>query len=158
MVARDLMPPEEQARILAEHARKPRNKGLLPGVRHIGNRDLDGFSTLRMQAVVDGDTFKSVRWDGEGTKVFLASASILSAWLEGKTKEDYNKLLDLWEKMLEQTEVVDHAPFLGEVRALEYVIRNRRDRVREIELPWKTLARVIDGVPGIKPYFAAKAA
>ncbi len=117
----------------------------------IGTRDLDGFSVLKMQVVVKGDLIEDVRWEGEGTKVFLASASILSSWLAGKKVEDYNKLLDLWDKMLTEVEVVDHAPYLGDVRALEYVIRNRRDRIREIALPWTAVARLMGGVTGARP-------
>jgi len=157
MPTRDLMPPDEQARILAEHARAPRKKGLLPDVRHIGTRDLDGFSVLKMQVLMNDQTFTDVRWDGTGTKVFVASASILASWLSGKTIEDYNKLLELWEKMLAQVEVVEQAPFLGEVRALEYVIRNRPDRVREIQLAWTAVAQLIQGRAGVRAPSAAAA-
>jgi NifU-like protein involved in Fe-S cluster formation len=157
MPMRDLMPPEEQARILSDHARAPRKKGLLPEVRHMGTRDLDGFSVLKMQVLMKDQTFEDVRWDGSGTKVFVASASILSSWLAGKTIEDYNKLLELWEKMLAQVEVVEQAAFLGDVRALEYVIRNRPDRVREIQLAWTAVAQLIEGRAGVRPPTAAAA-
>ncbi|HEV8323761.1 MAG TPA: hypothetical protein VG389_19235 [Myxococcota bacterium] len=158
MPARDLMPPDEQSRILQHHARNPQQKGLLPGVRFIGVRDLEGVSHLDVQAVVEGERFGEVRWDGDGTKVFVASASILCTWLKGRSFQDHDKLMELWEKMLDETEVVDHAAFLGDVRALEYVIRLRKDRVREIELPWRALARLLSGVKGLRPYHATKPA
>ncbi len=82
-----------QAQIL-EHYKRPHNRGLLEPATHRGRESnpLCG-DDITVSLRVDGsDRIEDVRFDGEGCAISMASASLLTDEIKGKTLEDVGAL------------------------------------------------------------------
>ncbi len=78
---------------ILDHYRNPRNFGVLKksSQSRTINNPLCG-DTITMQIVVRGNTVKEIAFLGEGCAISIASASILTEYVKGKSK---NELLTL---------------------------------------------------------------
>jgi len=78
-----------------DHARNPRNKGVLADadVAQKGSNPSCG-DTLTLYLKWDGNTLADVRFDGVGCAVSQAGASLLTEKLKGMSKDDATKLAD----------------------------------------------------------------
>ena len=82
-----------QAQIL-EHYKHPKNRGVLDPATHAGSESnpLCGDSISLTLRVDGSDRVEDVRFDGEGCAVSMASASILTEQVKGKTLAEVRAL------------------------------------------------------------------
>ncbi|HLE55406.1 MAG TPA: SUF system NifU family Fe-S cluster assembly protein [Thermoplasmata archaeon] len=82
-----------QAQIL-EHYKHPKNRGVLEPATHAGSESnpLCGDSISLTLRVDGSDRVEDVRFDGEGCAVSMASASILTEQVKGKTLAEVRAL------------------------------------------------------------------
>jgi len=82
-----------QAQIL-EHYKHPKNRGVLDPATHVGSESnpLCGDSISLTLRVDGSDRVEDVRFDGEGCAVSMASASILTEQVKGKTLAEVRAL------------------------------------------------------------------
>lgn len=78
-----------------DHARSPRNKGVLPDADTVqkGNNPSCG-DQMTLYIKYDGDTVKDVRFDGIGCAVSQAAASLLTEKIKGMSRVNMEKLTD----------------------------------------------------------------
>lgn len=81
--------------MILDHARSPRNFGKLEGATHtqVGVNPLCG-DKLYVSAYVANGVIHSLKFDGEGCAISMASASLMSEVLVGKTLADAQALFD----------------------------------------------------------------
>ena len=124
--------------ILLDHYRLPRNKGRLehPTVSVDGVNPLCGDEIV-LDLEFDGEYLKNVMFSGKGCAISMASASMLTEILKGKTIAEIEKWLENFREFIR----TGHSPGnvdLGDLTALEGVSK-LPVRVKCATLPWTTL-------------------
>jgi nitrogen fixation NifU-like protein len=125
--------------VIVDHNRQPRNFGKLePSDAHAdGYNPLCG-DRLTMYVKLDGDRIADVKFDGAGCAISVASASLLTEAVKGKTRGEVNALYrDVHDLLTKQETQADLAK-LGKLAALSGV-REFPARVKCASLCWHTL-------------------
>ena len=135
--------------IIMDHYRRPRNKGKAKpaDLEARENNPLCG-DDLEVTAKLDNGKITEVKFDGHGCAISVASASMLTQKLVGKTLAEAKLFIDNFQKMMRGDE-----PFggkeLGDLRALEGVLKFPV-RVKCATLAWHTMQTAITQLNGKK--------
>jgi len=125
--------------VIVDHNRNPRNfRAMLDA-----DRQAEGFNPLcgdRLTLFVklDGDRIADVSFDGSGCAISVASASLLTESVKGRTVEDAEALFATMHDLLTKQDVAVNVPALGKLGALSGV-REFPARVKCASLCWHTL-------------------
>jgi nitrogen fixation protein NifU and related proteins len=131
--------------VILDHNRNPRNFKELPDAQ----RRVEGFNPLcgdhyTVFLNMDGDVIREVAFTGNGCAISKASASVMSATVKGKSKEDAERLFDTFHKLVTgDTSGVDAAE-LGRLAAFSGVSEFPA-RVKCATLAWHTLRTALEG-------------
>jgi nitrogen fixation NifU-like protein len=128
--------------VILDHSRRPRNFGACPHC----NRDAKGHNPLcgdriTVQLDLDNDTIKDVHFQGQGCAISMASASLMTEMVKGKTVAEAKRLFDSF-----HTLVTGGEPDGAELDKLEVLagVRDYPVRVKCATLAWHTLAAALD--------------
>lgn len=122
--------------VVLEHYRRPRNFGDLPGATHAeGGHNPSCGDQLQLMLRLDGDRIEDARFTAQGCAISVASASLMTGALRGKTVAEAQALIQAFTTMLRTGEA---APELGDLAALRGV-HTLHTRVKCASLPWQTL-------------------
>jgi len=130
--------------VIVDHNRSPRNFGKLPGA----NKTLEGFNPLcgdklTLYLKTDGVVIEDISFDGSGCAISVASASLMTEAMKGKTLEEAEKLFNVFHNLITTDEEADIEK-LGKLAALAGV-KAYPARVKCASLCWHTLHSVIEG-------------
>jgi nitrogen fixation NifU-like protein len=130
--------------VIVDHNRNPRNFGKLdPADVHAdGHNPLCG-DRLSIYANLDGDRISEVKFDGSGCAISVASASLLTEAVKGKSRGDVKALFDEMHALLTQHDAAVDPDKLGKLAALSGV-REFPARVKCASLCWHTLNAALD--------------
>ncbi|MDH3197326.1 MAG: SUF system NifU family Fe-S cluster assembly protein [Candidatus Krumholzibacteria bacterium] len=126
--------------VIIDHHKRPRNFGKLEGA----NRHSEGYNPLCGDRVtvylrVEGDRIQEVSFDGSGCAICVASSSVMTETLKGKTLADvealFGKFHDLVTGPPDETAATEG---LGKL-AVFGGVREFPVRVKCAILPWHTL-------------------
>ena len=113
---------------LLDHSKNPRNFGRLdnPDFSHEESNSLCG-DRIRIEARIDENRIKDIRFEGRGCAISIAAASILSGMLKGKSIEEcrevtYDQLLKALEVPVKKTRM--NCALLG-LKAFRYAIEKQ---------------------------------
>jgi nitrogen fixation NifU-like protein len=124
--------------VIIDHNRQPRNFGRLePADAHAeGFNPLCG-DRLDLYVALDGDRIRDLRFEGKGCAISVASASLMTEALKGRTRADAQRYFDAIHGLLTRP---DYTPAmdLGKLAALSGV-REFPVRVKCASLCWHTL-------------------
>lgn len=123
--------------VLLDHARRPRNQRRLENTTIIGegNNPLCGDRCTVYLDVADG-IVRVVAFEGAGCAIMLASASLMTLALAGKTKDQAQAVAEQFHTLLTTDAEVDDS--LGDLTALAGV-RDLPSRIKCALLPWHAL-------------------
>ena len=135
--------------VIIDHSRNPRNFGLLESA----NCSAEGINPLcgdelKLECFLDeNDIIQDVRFRGHGCAISLASASIMTEMLKGKTKADAEALFESFRARVtgedtNGTEDIGKLEVLGGVREFP-------TRVKCATLAWHTAMAAIKGSKNI---------
>ncbi|EKN63629.1 NifU family SUF system FeS assembly protein [Neobacillus bataviensis LMG 21833] len=127
-------------RVIMDHYKKPRNRGVLE----------DGSHTINMNNPTCGDriqlTFKVVdgivedaRFEGEGCSISMSSASMMTQAIKGKKVDDAINLAHVFSDMMLGKEPDDSID-LGDIEALQGVAKFPA-RIKCATLAWKAMEK-----------------
>jgi len=127
-------------RVIMDHYKKPRNRGILE----------DGSHTINMNNPTCGDriqlTFKvengiveDARFEGEGCSISMSSASMMTQAIKGKKVEDALQLSQIFSDMMLGKEPDDSID-LGDIEALQGVSKFPA-RIKCATLAWKAMEK-----------------
>jgi nitrogen fixation NifU-like protein len=124
--------------VIVDHNRKPRNFGRLDPA----DAQAEGFNPLcgdRLQLSVklDGQRIADLRFEGKGCAISVASASLMTEALKGRTLEEAQQYFDSVHALLTTGDATPSLP-LGKLAALSGV-REFPARVKCASLCWHTL-------------------
>ena len=125
--------------VIVDHNRKPRNFGKLePADAHAdGHNPLCG-DRLTVYVNLDGDRIAETTFEGSGCAISVASASLLTEAVKGKSREEVKSLFDDVHALLTQHDANVDPAKLGKLAALSGV-REFPARVKCASLCWHTL-------------------
>jgi nitrogen fixation NifU-like protein len=129
--------------MILDHYRRPRNKGKLenPDATAEMRNPLCG-DEIDLQVNFAGDTLGELRFSGRGCSISLASASMMTQIVEGKSATEVNAIRDRFRELMlgDLTAATDKR--LGSLRALSGVSRFPA-RVKCALLAWNALDSVL---------------
>jgi nitrogen fixation NifU-like protein len=130
--------------IILEHNRKPRNfREMADANRTIEGRNPLCGDSLTLWVKLEGDTVADVSFKGQGCAISKASASLMTAAVKGKSREEAERLFDRFHKLvmgqLPEAEQTD----LGSLRALGGVSKFPL-RVKCASLAWHALHSALE--------------
>lgn len=136
--------------LIIDHGRKPRNFGELPDCTHSkeGYNPLCG-DQITVQLVMKGDTVCDAKFTGEGCAISVASCSLMTEALVGKSKQEAQALFDAFHRMIMTPAEVTSGDqqLLGKLIVLEGV-NDFPARVKCATLAWHTLHALLDQQQG----------
>ncbi len=123
--------------VLLDHARQPRNHHRLENATATGEGN-DPLCGDRCKVYLDvaGGVIKDVSFDGSGCAIMVASASLMTLALAGKTKEQARVVAEQFHGMLMNDAEIDDD--LGDLAALAGV-RDLPSRIKCALLPWRSM-------------------
>ena len=130
--------------VIVDHNRHPRNFGKLdPADAHAdGHNPLCG-DRLTVYANLEGEHLTDVKFEGTGCAISVASASLLTEAVKGKSKSEVKELFEDVHALLTQHDAAVDPSKLGKLAALSGV-REFPARVKCASLCWHTLNAALD--------------
>jgi nitrogen fixation protein NifU and related proteins len=124
--------------VIVDHNRKPRNFGPMesPDARADGHNPLCG-DRLTIYVSLDGDHVREARFEGSGCAISVASASLLTEAVKGKSVAEVDRLYGEVHDLLTRRDAVA-SPGLGKLAVLSGV-HEFPARVKCASLCWHTL-------------------
>jgi nitrogen fixation NifU-like protein len=132
--------------VILDHNKKPRNFKRLD----TANRKHEGYNPLcgdqiTLYLEMDGDLIKDVGFQGSGCAISKASASMMTAAVKGKTKEEAEVIFDEFHRMVKgDLDAETEQNHLGRLKIFAGV-REFPARVKCASLSWHTLRAAIEG-------------
>lgn len=130
--------------VIIDHGKNPRNFAEMSDYTHT----LDGFNPLcgdklTLFLKVTDDVITGTSFNGEGCAISMASASLMTEIVKGKSVDEAKVLFDAFHKMV--TDANKHEPeaILGKLAILAGV-REFPMRVKCATLAWHTLVGALD--------------
>jgi nitrogen fixation NifU-like protein len=133
--------------VIVDHNRHPRNFGKLDpaDARADGYNPLCG-DQLTLYVNLDGDRIRETRFEGSGCAISVASASLLTEAVRGKSRQEVKALFDEVHALLTKHDASVDLPKLGKLAALSGV-REFPARVKCASLCWHTLNAALEHEP-----------
>lgn len=131
--------------VILDHNKTPRNFREIPDptVRVEGYNPLCGdHYTIFVQ--LDGETIRDVAFTGSGCAISKASASVMSASLKGKSKDEAARMFETFHKLVTGDAGGLDAAELGRLAAFSGVSEFPA-RVKCASLAWHTLRTALEG-------------
>ncbi|HSQ69859.1 MAG TPA: SUF system NifU family Fe-S cluster assembly protein [Steroidobacteraceae bacterium] len=125
--------------VIVDHNRNPRNFRPMPDA----DRQAEGFNPLcgdrlTLYVRLDGDRIADVSFQGSGCAISVASASLLTESVKGRSIEEADRLFGTMHDLLTDDEADVDTAGLGKLAALSGV-REFPARVKCASLCWHTL-------------------
>ena len=131
--------------VIVDHNRSPRNFRKLPDATCM----LEGFNPLcgdklTVYLKMDGDRIADLSFEGSGCAISVASASLMTERLKGKTRAEAERLFESVHDLLTRADAAADPDVLGKLSALSGV-REYPSRVKCASLCWHTLKGALHG-------------
>ena len=125
--------------VIVDHNRNPRNFRPMPDA----DRQAEGFNPLcgdrlTLYVKLDGDTIRDVAFQGSGCAISVASASLLTESIKGRSVSDAERLFVAVHDLLTRDDAAVDIAAIGKLGALSGV-REFPARVKCASLCWHTL-------------------
>lgn len=130
--------------VIVDHNRSPRNFRKIPDA----DRTQEGFNPLcgdklTVYLKLEGERINDLSFEGSGCAISVASASLMSQQLKGKTVAEAERLFDRMHALLTRDEPDTDLESLGKLVALSGV-REYPSRVKCASLCWHTLKSALE--------------
>jgi len=136
--------------IILEHGKSPRNLGKCEGYSHEakGYNPLCGDKVHVYLKLDSGKKVQSLTFEGEGCAISLASASIMTELVKGKSFEEAKEIMDAFINMIKNTSEIQ-SNHLDEDQKTKLMslsgVKQFPMRVKCATLSWHTLNSAIKG-------------
>jgi nitrogen fixation protein NifU and related proteins len=128
--------------VILDHSKQPRNFRILSGKRADGYNALCG-DRVTVYVEMEGERIKDISFQGSGCAISKASASMMTAALKGKTREEAKAVLEKFHDLV--TGKPDEIPVdLGKLQVFSGVCEFPA-RVKCATLAWHTLSAALEG-------------
>lgn len=130
---------------ILEHNRNPQNYGKPPSWTHYA----EGLNAVcgdlvNVYLTVEKQIIKEIKYDGESCAIAMASASMMTALIKGKTIARSLQLFDLFCRLMDKNNPDQAIAELGEVNNL-LTVKQFPSRIKSATLCWHAMAAAING-------------
>lgn len=134
--------------VILDHSRRPRNFGALekPDVLVHGDNPACGDEIHLGVQFGDDGKLREIKFSGHGCAISQASASMMTAKLKGKSREEAAEMARTF-KNLVTNEAADQSKSLGDLQLLQGV-RKFPQRVKCAMLAWRALEQALAQTAG----------
>jgi nitrogen fixation NifU-like protein len=136
--------------VVLDHAKRPRNFGSIATASHVavGHNPLCG-DKVRVTLTIADHRIADARFEGAGCAISMASASLMTEAIRGKTESEVHAMFERFHAGLTATDEAAAAEELAELDKLAVFggVREFPVRVKCATLPWHTLVAALDHVP-----------
>ena len=131
--------------VILEHSRNPKNFGEPEDANRQarGNNPLCG-DRVSVYLTVDGDQINDAHFDARGCAISIASASMMTEMIKGKSVEQAKSLLERFQNLVTSEESGDVDDDLSEIASLSGV-RAFPTRIKCATLAWHAMSAALDG-------------
>ena len=125
--------------VILDHAKAPRNYRALD----VADHKAEGFNPLcgdrcTVFIAMDGDTIADVTFQGSGCAISVATASLMTETLVGKTRREAEELFERFHSMMMSNDTKSVPADLGKLEVLSGV-KEFPSRIKCATLAWNTL-------------------
>ena len=135
--------------VILDHVKRPRNFGAIDAASHRadGHNPLCGDKVTLFLVIEDGRTI-DVRFQGSGCAISIASASLMTDAIKGKTEAEIRAMFARFHAGLTTKDDTAAVDALAELDKLAVFggVREFPVRVKCATLPWHTLVAALDRV------------
>jgi nitrogen fixation NifU-like protein len=134
--------------VILDHSRRPRNFGEVADadVQVHGDNPACG-DEIHLTAKFGGDgSFQDIKFRGQGCAISLASASLMTMKLKGKSRIEAEQLIESFHSLITGTDSPS-GPKLGDLQVLNGV-RKFPQRVKCAMLPWRAAEQALQQPKG----------
>ena len=135
--------------IILDHYKNPRNYGEIEDAHvHAEDNNPSCGDELQIDLILgeDEDSIEEIKFSGQGCAISMASASLMSDRIEGKSLEEVEDLRETFKAMItSDDEPEDLQDELGDLVSLKGVIKFPI-RVKCANLSWNTLKKGLDAL------------
>ena len=134
--------------VILDHSKRPRNFGeLADGAVHVHGDNPSCGDEIDLSVKFGGDgAVEDVKFKGMGCAISLASASLMTMKLKGKSEADARAMLRAFHDLV-TTEVAEPPRMLGDLRLLAGV-RKFPQRVKCAMLGWRAFEQALERKAG----------
>ena len=131
--------------VIVDHNRNPRNFGKIDNANHA----LEGFNPLCGDRLIlylniDNDQISDISFDGNGCAISVASASLMTEAMKGKTLGEAETIFNCFHDVITKDGAEINLEELGKLAVLAGV-RDYPTRVKCATLCWHTLHSALEG-------------
>ena len=129
--------------IIMDHYESPRNHGLVDDDNYKSvNMDSETcIDNIDIQALIEDNVIKDIRFDGEACAICTASTSIMSELLIGKTIDEANKIIENYQNMIYEK---DYDPEIIEEAIVFMNTHKQANRIKCATLGWTAIKKILD--------------
>ncbi|HLR64154.1 MAG TPA: SUF system NifU family Fe-S cluster assembly protein [Pseudogracilibacillus sp.] len=128
--------------VIIDHYKHPRNKGTFEDdTLTVEMNNPTCGDRIFLQFKLDNDIVSDIKFTGEGCSISMASASMMTESVKGKTVEEALELADLFSQMMMGNEVDIDSFDMDDIEALQGVAEFPA-RIKCATLAWKAMERV----------------
>lgn len=130
--------------VIMDHYKNPKNKGVLEGSNvtvDMNNPTCGDVIHLTMN--VEDGVVQEAKFEGEGCSISMASASMMTQMVKGKTTEEAAELAHVFSEMMLGNDV-DESVELDDLEALSGVAKFPA-RIKCATLSWKAMEKGVKG-------------
>lgn len=128
--------------VIMDHYKHPRNRGSFDNdALTVEMNNPTCGDRIFLQFKLDGDVVEDLKFTGEGCSISLASASMMTQAVKGKTIEEALHMSELFSKMMLGQEIDVEEFGLEDIEALQGV-SNFPARIKCATLAWKAMEKV----------------
>lgn len=132
---------------ILDHYKKPRNRGKL---EH-SNRKAHGYNSLcgdkfSVYLQLDSGVIRDISFDGVGCAISMASASMMTEILKGKTEQEAKTIHDNFLQFLDRNMQLPAGIAIPGTLTAFSSVRDYPVRIRCATLPWHTLRNALEQI------------
>lgn len=129
--------------IIMDHYENPRNHGLVDddNYRFVNMDSETCIDDIDVQALIEDNVIKDIRFDGEACAICTASTSIMTDLLIGKTIDEANVIIENYNNMIYEK---DYDPEILEEAIAFMNTHKQANRIKCATLGWSGIKKILD--------------
>jgi nitrogen fixation NifU-like protein len=134
--------------VILNHSKRPRNFGSLPDATATVKGDNPSCGDeVELAVRLTPQTIEDLKFSGHGCAICMASASLMTVKMRGKSREQAQSTIEAFRRMLTAPEPGNPPPDFGDLLVFG-AVRRFPQRVKCATLAWRALEQALSASPG----------